>query len=115
SGYYKLDVDTVDSIEGDRWDIGVVVRDVDGVVVALDMHNDLEFAKDVYFLNLIVESDVSNVVLALNSYQQSPYCRETDGVLVFVMRDDDGVTVALAMHKDLEFAKDVYFLNLIAE
>ncbi|MCI49594.1 cyclin D3, partial [Trifolium medium] len=65
--------------------IGVVVRDVDGVVVAascwqilslpdsevgesLAMRKGLEFAKDMSFVNLIAESDASKVVLALNNH-----------------------------------------------
>jgi len=35
------------------------------------MRNGLEFAKEMFFLNLIAESDASNVVLALNNHQQS--------------------------------------------
>ncbi|AES65486.1 hypothetical protein MTR_2g039980 [Medicago truncatula] len=34
SGFYKLNVDGACSIEGDKWDIDVVVRDDEGVVVA---------------------------------------------------------------------------------
>ena len=33
---------------------------------------ELEFTKNMCFLNLIAESDASNVVLALNTHQQSP-------------------------------------------
>jgi len=40
-------------------------------VEALATHNDLEFRKFMYFLNLIVESYVFDVVLALNGHQQS--------------------------------------------
>ena len=62
-----------------------MVRDNEGVVVgasswqvfslpdsevaeALAMRKGVEFAKDMSFLNLIVESDASNVVLALNAH-----------------------------------------------
>lgn len=88
SGFYKLNVDAAGPIEGDKWGIGVVVRDYEGVVVgasswqvvslpdsevaeALAMQKGLEFAKDMSFLNLIVESDALNVVSALNAHQQS--------------------------------------------
>ena len=88
SGFYKLNVDAAGPVEGDKWGIGVVVRDYEGVVVgasswqvsslpdsevaeALAMRKGLEFAKDMSFLNLIAESDASNVVLALNAHQQS--------------------------------------------
>lgn len=64
-----------------------MMRDVDGVVVAascwqvlslsdseiaeaLTMMKSFKFAKDVFFLDLIVELDSSNVVLALNFHQQ---------------------------------------------
>jgi hypothetical protein len=33
SGFYKLNVDASGPIEGDKWGIGVVVRDNEGVVV----------------------------------------------------------------------------------
>jgi hypothetical protein len=36
------------------------------------MQKGFKFAKDMSFVNFIVESDVSNVILALNNYQQSP-------------------------------------------
>ena len=85
SGFYKLNVDAPGPIEDDKWGIGVVVRDNEGVVVgasswqvfslpdsevaeALAMRKGVEFAKDMSFLNLIVESDASNVVLALNAH-----------------------------------------------
>jgi len=87
--FYKLNVDAAGPIEGDKWGIGVVVRDNEGVVVGascwqvcslsdsevaetLAMRKGLEFAKDMSFLNLIAGSDTSNVVLALNAHQQSP-------------------------------------------
>jgi hypothetical protein len=87
-GFYNLNVDAVGPIEGDKWGIGVVVRDNEGVVVdasswqvfslldsevaeALAMRNGLEFTKGMCFLNLIAESDDYNVVLALNVHQQS--------------------------------------------
>ena len=70
SGFYKLNVDAASPIDGDKWGIGVVVRDNEGVVVcasscqvfslpdskvaeALAMRKGLEFAKDMSFLNLI--------------------------------------------------------------
>jgi len=34
SGFYKLNVDAACLIEGGKWDIGVVVRDNEGVVIA---------------------------------------------------------------------------------
>jgi len=34
SGFYKINVDVACPIEGDKWGIGVVVRDNEGVVVA---------------------------------------------------------------------------------
>jgi hypothetical protein len=40
------------------------------IAKALVMQNGLKLAKDVSFLNLIVESDASNVVLGLNVHQQ---------------------------------------------
>jgi len=72
SGFYKLNVDAARPIEGDKWGIGVVVKDNEGVVVgvsswrifslpdsevaeALAMRNGLEFVKDMPFLNLIAE------------------------------------------------------------
>ena len=33
SGFYKFNVDAAGPIEGDKWSIGVVVRDNEGVVV----------------------------------------------------------------------------------
>lgn len=65
----------------------VVVRDYEGLVVSascchvfslldseiaevLATQKELEFAKDVSFLNLIVESDASKAVQALNPHQQ---------------------------------------------
>ncbi|PNX88593.1 hypothetical protein L195_g044699 [Trifolium pratense] len=89
-GYYDLNVDAAGPIERCRWGFGVVVRDEYGVVVAAScwqvlslsnsevkeavaMRKGLEFAKDMSFLNVIVESDASNVILTLNHHQQSFY------------------------------------------
>jgi len=89
SGFYKLNVDAACPIEGDKWGIGVVVRDNEGVVIgasswqvfslpdsefaeALAMRKGLKFAKDMSFLNLIAESEASNVVFSLNAHQQFP-------------------------------------------
>ena len=89
SGFYKLNVDAPGPIEDDKWGIGVVVRDNEGVVVGasswqvfslpnsevakdLAMRKGLEFAKDMSFLNLIAESYASNVVLALNVHNNLP-------------------------------------------
>jgi ribonuclease HI len=88
-GFYKLYVDAAGPIEGSKWGIGVVVRDNEGVVVgascwqvfslsdsevaeALAMRKCLKFAKDMSFLNLIVESNASKAVSAFNAHQQSP-------------------------------------------
>jgi len=88
SGFYKLNVDAAGPLEEGKWDIGVVVRHNEGVVVAascwqifslldsevaeaLAMRKGLEFAKDMCFINLIAESDASNVISALNTHQQS--------------------------------------------
>ena len=66
SGFYKLNVDATCPIDGDKWGIGVVVRDNEGVVVganswqvfslpdskvaeALAMRKGLEFEKDMSF------------------------------------------------------------------
>ena len=90
NGFYKLSVDAAGPIEGDKWGIGVVVRDNEGVVIGasswqvfslldsevaetLAMRKGLEFAKDMSFLNLIAESDASNVILVSNAHQQSPH------------------------------------------
>jgi hypothetical protein len=71
SGFYKLNVDATSLIEEDKWGIGVVARDNEGVVVvasswqvfslpdsevakALAMRKGLKFAKDICFLNLLV-------------------------------------------------------------
>ncbi|KEH19367.1 hypothetical protein MTR_8g051775 [Medicago truncatula] len=74
SGFYKLNVDATYPIEGDKWGIGVAVRDNEDskVAEALAMRKGLEFATDMSFLNLIAESAASNVVLALNVHLQSP-------------------------------------------
>jgi len=70
NGLYKLNVDAVGPIEGDKWGIGVMVRDNEGVVVgasswqvfllpisevakALAIRKGLKFAKGMCFLNLI--------------------------------------------------------------
>jgi len=71
SGCYKLDVDATCSIEGYKWGIDAIVRDYEGVVVAVSC---------------------SQVFSLLNSE----------------------VAEALAMQKGLKFAKEVFFLNLIA-
>ncbi|GAU24005.1 hypothetical protein TSUD_328070 [Trifolium subterraneum] len=73
SGYYNLNVDAAGPIEGGKWGIGVVVRDVDSVVVAASYWQifslpdseiaevlamrwkGLEFAKKLSFVNLIAE------------------------------------------------------------
>jgi hypothetical protein len=50
------------------------------VTEALATRKELEFAKDVCFLNLIAESDTSKVVQALNTHQQHPkYIRSIIG------------------------------------
>jgi len=89
NGCYKLNVDAAGPIEGGKWGIDVVVRDYEGIVIAtsccqvfslpdsevaeaLVIRKGLEFAKDMFFLNLIAESDDSNVVQALNTHQQHP-------------------------------------------
>jgi hypothetical protein len=46
------------------------------------MRKGLKFAKDMCFLNLIVESDASNVVLVLNAHQQS-----LNYVVGYIIRD----------------------------
>ncbi|GAU37254.1 hypothetical protein TSUD_319080 [Trifolium subterraneum] len=63
-GYYKLNVDAAGPIEASKWDIGVVVRDVDGFVVVVAVGKSFHY-------QIIAESYASIVILALNNRQQS--------------------------------------------
>ena len=69
--FYKLNVDATGPIEGDKWGIGVVVRDNEDVIVGARSWQVFSLPKDMSFLNLIAESDASNVVLVLNVHQRS--------------------------------------------
>lgn len=90
-GCYKLNVDAAGPSADRNWGLAAIIRDVEGVVLAvacwympiltdsnvaeaLALMKGIEFSKDMLFLHLCAESDSSNVISAIKDNQPvSPY------------------------------------------
>lgn len=84
---FKMNVDPAGPNSDGKWGLAAVIRDTEGVVVAakcwciltlpdsdvaegLALLKGLEFAKDMVFLKLIVESDSFNIITCINENQR---------------------------------------------
>lgn len=90
-GCYKLNVDAAGPSADRNWGLAAIIRDVEGVVLAvacwympiltdsnvaeaLALMKGIEFSKNMLFLHLCAESDSSNVISAIKDNQPvSPY------------------------------------------